>query len=182
MLVHELYRDVAAHGEVGDLGDPLVLAMQVGEAEQPGRILLAWILHRTKYWIPLKEHDFKEFKILKIFKILTLTKFLLTPSTTCSLSKIISEISSITFTQQRLPCSTSDKGWVRLSMKSGEKTKTTGPLFRPLQVLFYIGRVPKKWIVNMRSFPGILMIVDSTSRGYNGGKVLEECSRVVFLW
>ena len=29
VLVHELYRDVAAHGEVGDLGDPLVLAMQV---------------------------------------------------------------------------------------------------------------------------------------------------------
>ena len=124
MLVHELYRDVAAHGEVGDLGDPLVLAMQVGEAEQPGRILLAWILHTTKYWIPLKEHDFKEFKILKIFKILTLTKFLLTPSTTCSLSKIISEISSITFTQQGLPYFTSsDKGWVRLSMKHGEERK-----------------------------------------------------------
>ena len=49
VLVHELYRDVAAHGEVGDLGDPLVLAMQVGEAEQPGRILLAWILHTTNY-------------------------------------------------------------------------------------------------------------------------------------
>ena len=49
VLVHELYRDVAAHGEVGDLGDPLVLAMQVGETEQPGRILLAWILHTTNY-------------------------------------------------------------------------------------------------------------------------------------
>ena len=44
MLVHKLYRDVAAHGEVGDLGDPLVLAMQVGEPEQPGGILLARVL------------------------------------------------------------------------------------------------------------------------------------------
>lgn len=40
----DTYRDVAAHGEVCDLGDSLVLAMEVGEPEQPGGILLAWVL------------------------------------------------------------------------------------------------------------------------------------------
>ena len=35
------------------------------------------------------------------------------------------------------------------------------------------GRVPKNLIFNMGRFPGVLMIVDSTSRGYNDGKVWE---------
>ena len=43
---HQLYRDVAAHGEVGDLGDSLVLAMEVGEPEQPGGILFTRVLGR----------------------------------------------------------------------------------------------------------------------------------------
>ena len=91
------YRDVAAHGEVCDLGDSLVLAMEVGEPEQPGGILLAWVLWPQLFWQMKKVkwdimwmwsvRDAKQ--ILNSFLLLTLTKFLLTPSTTCSLSRII---------------------------------------------------------------------------------------------
>ena len=44
-----VYRDVAAHGEVCDLGDSLVLAMEVGETEKPGRVLLPRVLAQRKF-------------------------------------------------------------------------------------------------------------------------------------